>query len=283
MKVFVFDNNKCNGCYGCQLACKDEHVGNDWRPISAPQPDTGHFWCKVNEITHGQVPKVTVEYWPTFCNHCTHPPCIEAMPDEIYQRDDGLVIIDPLKAKGKRNLIDACPYGTIFWNDDLEVAQKCTGCAHLVDEGMLPHCVDLCATGALRFGEKEEFEAELEGAEVLADEAHGAHVYYLNLPKLFISGDVWDPVPNEIIEGATVLLKTPAKKIIETKTDKLGDFWFRGLEAGDYQLTIEAPGYFQVTRDIELTQSLNVGDFPLEVDEVARAMMPAVYNISGKQ
>ena len=31
-KVFVIDLSICNGCYSCQIACKDEHVGNDWTP-----------------------------------------------------------------------------------------------------------------------------------------------------------------------------------------------------------------------------------------------------------
>ncbi|MBO6010468.1 MAG: 4Fe-4S binding protein [Oscillospiraceae bacterium] len=32
MKAFVIDVSKCNGCHNCQLACKDEFVGNDWPP-----------------------------------------------------------------------------------------------------------------------------------------------------------------------------------------------------------------------------------------------------------
>ena len=46
-KVMIIDITKCNGCYNCQIACKDEHVGNDWTPIAKPQPDTGQFWTKV--------------------------------------------------------------------------------------------------------------------------------------------------------------------------------------------------------------------------------------------
>ena len=41
----------CNGCHNCQVACKDEHVGNDWSPIAKPQPDTGQFWNKVDDMT----------------------------------------------------------------------------------------------------------------------------------------------------------------------------------------------------------------------------------------
>ena len=32
-KVMVIDITKCNGCYNCQISCKDEHVGNDWTPM----------------------------------------------------------------------------------------------------------------------------------------------------------------------------------------------------------------------------------------------------------
>ena len=50
MKVFVIDVGICNGCYSCQIACKDEHVGNDWTPYAKPQPDTGQFWLKHERV-----------------------------------------------------------------------------------------------------------------------------------------------------------------------------------------------------------------------------------------
>ena len=137
MKAFVVDLGKLNGCYACQLACKDETVGNEWPPYSKPQPDTGQFWLKMFEKTHGQVPKVRVEYRPQLCRHCGNAPCMDAAPDAVYRREDGLVIIDPAKAAGHSELVDACPYGAIYWNDDLGLPQKCTGCAHLVDAGYL--------------------------------------------------------------------------------------------------------------------------------------------------
>lgn len=261
MKVFVFDSAKCNGCYGCQLACKDEHWNNEWLPYSLPQPDTGHFWCKVTQVDHGQVPKVRVEYTPHLCNHCDNAPCIEAAPDAVYRREDGLVIIDPVKAKGNRALVDSCPYGAIYWNEELDVPQKCTGCAHLVDEGELPHCVDVCATGALRFGEEEEFAEEIARAETLADPAHGPRVFYLNMPHLFIGGEVWDPAIDEVVEGATVTLAGDAD--MTTASDEFGDFWFRRIDVGGYTVTIQAEGYEAETREVELEKSLNLGDFPL--------------------
>ena len=69
-KAFVIDVGKCCGCYNCQLACKDEHVENDWTPYAKPQPETGQFWMKIEEHVCGTVPKVKMHYIPTLCNHC---------------------------------------------------------------------------------------------------------------------------------------------------------------------------------------------------------------------
>ena len=40
-----------------------------------------------------------------------------------------LVIINPKTCSGCMSCVDACPYGAIFYNKDLNMAQKCTGCA----------------------------------------------------------------------------------------------------------------------------------------------------------
>lgn len=274
MNIFVFDASRCNGCHGCQIACKDEHCDNEWLPYAKPQPETGHFWCKLDEKTHGQVPYVSVEYNVKLCNHCEDAPCMKAAPNAVYRRDDGMVIVDPEKAAGNRELVDSCPYGAIYWNDELSLPQKCTGCAHLVDEGELPRCVDFCQTGGLRFGAYEDFAEELKDAEVLlpdgtfapaSDNVHGSHVYYLNRPKLFMAGNVWDPEPNEIIEDAMVTLTNSAgDAIAEQKTDYFGDFKFERLDAGTYGLRIEKAGYAPVSKEgIRLDKSINVGDFPL--------------------
>jgi len=112
VKVFVFDVAKCSGCYCCQVACKDEHCGNDWMPYARPQPETGQFWLKLDEYVRGTIPKVKVDYIPNMCMHCDDAPCIPACPNEaISKRDDGLVIIDPKKCTGSQLCIDACPYG----------------------------------------------------------------------------------------------------------------------------------------------------------------------------
>jgi Fe-S-cluster-containing dehydrogenase component len=113
-------------CYNCQIVCKDEHVSNDWSPYAKPQPDTGQFCVKVNEYVRGTVPKVKMSYIPVLCMHCDDAPCIQSCPIEggIYKRDDGLVIIDPKNCTGCMNCIDSCPFGCIYFNESICIAQN---------------------------------------------------------------------------------------------------------------------------------------------------------------
>jgi tetrathionate reductase subunit B len=268
MKAFVIDVSKCNGCYNCQIVCKDEHVGNDWTPYARPQPDTGQFWMKLHEHVRGSVPKVKMSYVAVPCMHCQEAPCIPACePEAIYRREDGLVLIDAEKCTGCMNCLDACPYGVIYFNEDLNLAQKCTGCAHLLDQGWeVPRCVDACPTDALRFGEEEDFQDLIADAEVLHPE-YGTQprVYYLGLPKRFIAGAVYDPEADECLEGVVVkVTNTGTGEVRTVETDIFGDFWFHQVEAGTYQLVIEKDGY--LVREIEAVtteKDVNVGDIPL--------------------
>ncbi|HIW76511.1 MULTISPECIES: 4Fe-4S dicluster domain-containing protein [Gordonibacter] len=267
-KVFVFDHAKCNGCRNCQIACKDEHVDNDWSPWAKPQPDTGHFWTHIEERVCGQVPKVKVSYLLHICQHCENAPCIEAAPEAVFRRDDGLVIIDPEKAKGLKELVEACPYEAIFWNEELELPQKCTGCAHLVDAGEVPHCVDVCPHGALRFGDEEDFESELAIAEALVPERAKTdcpRVHYLNLPKRFLAGLVVDLEADEVVIGAKVTAENvDSGEVLVTETDEFGDFWFHCVPEANWKLYVEAEGY--LSRMLEAStveEDRNVG--PVQV------------------
>jgi tetrathionate reductase subunit B len=277
-KVMIIDITKCNGCHNCQVACKDEHCGNDWSPIAKPQPLTGQFWTKVVDRVRGQVPKVKVTYEHTICQHCDDAPCIRAYPEKaIYKRDDGLVVIDPRVCKGSHNCVEACPYqGVIYFNDDLKIAQKCTFCAHLVDKGWTDtRCSEACPTGAFTFGEEEEpqIKALIAKADVLHPEL-GARprVYYIGLPKTFIAGTVYDPEADEIVEDALVTLRLEAggaegaqSAEVAVTTDEFGDFWADGLERGTYRVSIQKEGYAgKQLGPIEVAKDMNLGDIAME-------------------
>jgi Fe-S-cluster-containing dehydrogenase component len=271
-KVMVIDLAICNGCHNCQIACKDEHCANDWSPIAKPQPDTGQFWHKVINLERGSFPKVHVTYHHSMCQHCEEAPCIAACPSKaIQRRADGIVLIDPEKCRGNQLCMEACPYeNVIYFNDDLNIAQKCTMCAHLIDRGWTEtRCSDACPTGALTFGDEEDAKMRdlLAGAELLKPGLPTRpRVYYRNLPKKWIAGAVYDKEADLCTEGATVTAVNQENGETRTATtDNYGDFWLKGLPGGAYVLQVEKEGY--LTRklgpiDVSTADS-NIGDVEL--------------------
>ncbi len=248
MKAMIIDIARCNGCFNCQIACKDEHVDNDWSPYAKPQPDTGHFWMNLKEIERGQYPKVKVAYVASPCMHCQYPQCIKsAQGGAVYKRQDGIVMIDPVKSKGQKQIVDTCPYGAIYWNEELNIPQKCTFCAHLLDKGWKkPRCVEACPTDAIIFGEYEDLKDIITNkkAEVMSPELGTQPVvYYIGLPKKFVAGSIALGDKNECAENVSVTLI--GKNIKRTtKTDNYGDFEFEDLPDNKaYTVKIQYPGY----------------------------------------
>lgn len=268
----IIDIGKCHDCNNCFLACKDEFCENDFPSYSAKQPWHGHRWIDILRAERGQYPKVDVAYLPLPCMHCDDADCIKAAKDgAIYKREDGIVIIDPEKAKGQRGLVDSCPYGVIWWNEQLDLPQKCTFCAHLLDDGWTkPRCVQACATGAMHFISVEDSEmAQIVEAEDLEtwhpEYGLQPRVYYKKLyrfSRCFITGSIALQDVDECAEGATVILKDASdKELVSVKTNNFGDFKFDGIEPkiGEHHLFIEYPGYPSQELKVDLEDSIDLG------------------------
>lgn len=113
------------------------------------------------------------------------------------------------------------------------------------------------------FGEEEDFKDLIEKAEILNPE-YGLkpRVYYLNLPKKFIAGTVYDPIAKEVVIGAKCTLT--GDDTASATTNEWGDFWFDGLKAGIFSLKIEAAGKTKTIAGISTTKDVSLGDIPLE-------------------
>lgn len=274
----VIDVEKCENCQNCFLACKDEHVGNSWPGYASPQPNLGSRWIEIRTAERGSYPLVDVAYLPAPCMHCDDPPCLRAAAGAIHKRPDGIVLIDPLKAKGQKRLSSACPYGAIEWNEELELPQKCTLCAHLLDEGWTKtRCVQSCPTGALALRHADEAEigtaVERERLQVYGPE-HGTRprVLYRNLDRFtrcFVGGTVAVRVDGreECAEGARVALLGPSGAVVaEGECDGFGDFKLDGLEegSGPYSLRISYGDRAEKTVEARLGKSVNVGTICLD-------------------
>jgi len=252
----IIDVTRCNGCYNCFLSCRDEFCGNDYPGYSVAQPFSGQFWVKVIEKERGQYPKVKVAYTVVPCMQCEKPSCVDASLNKaVYQRQDGIVIIDPAKAQGQKQIVDACPYRVIYWNEEKNLPQKCTFCAHLLDKGWKePRCVEACPTKAIVFGDVNDPNSEISkiitaakgNLEVLHPE-YGLmpNVKYIGIPRRFVAGEVvFRDKKDECAVGVKVTLSSKGKADKVTKTDNYGDFEFEGLDVDkDYTVLIEHSGY----------------------------------------
>src|SRR5215472_16833588 len=158
----IIDVAECTNCNLCTLATMDEYVDNSWPGYAAPMPRHGHKWIDILQKERGKLP-----------------------------------IIDPVKAKGQKHLVEACPYGHIWWNEELQLPQHWPFDAHLLDQGwQQTRGHQSCPTGAMRAVKLDDAEmarmARQEGLETMRPElGTKPRVYYRNLwrySKCFIGG-----------------------------------------------------------------------------------------------
>lgn len=150
--VMVMDVRKCIGCHACTVACKAEN-----------RVPLGVWRTHIRTQEKGKYPNVRRYFFPWICNHCGY--CVEASQSALgsfYKREDGIVLFDYSKLKGRSKeeirreaeaVIEACPLEAIFVNPDTGLPEKCTFCAHRVDKGLVPACVQTCIGKARVFGD----------------------------------------------------------------------------------------------------------------------------------
>ncbi|MDR2530564.1 MAG: oxidoreductase [Oscillospiraceae bacterium] len=264
----AIDSRMCMACYCCYTACKDEHCGFESK-LTKPQPQMGQFWIDVREWERGDSSRrVKTATVPTPCSHCQDPACLKAATDgAVYKRPDGIVIIDPEKSKGQKQIVDACPIKAVYWNEEYQIPQKCTMCAELLDDPEYlsylgdsklkkPRCVEACPNNAMYFGDLDDPNSEISKAiaankvtqlEELANRE--TNVVHLNVPGIYLAGTVYLPKGlDEVAIGAKVTLTCrECGSKWETVTNYFGDWEVEDLPKNDhFDIDIELDGYARV-------------------------------------
>lgn len=250
----IFDVALCNHCGSCTLAAMDEYVGNEHPGYSAPADPHGRPWIELKRQERGQGDQVEVSYAPDLCQHCDQAPCGAGQDPAVAKRPDGIVLIDPVKAKGRRDLVDKCPYGAVRWNEALQLPQIWTFDAHLLDQGWsAPRCQQSCPTGALRAvklrdADMQRLAREDQLATVRPELGTAPRLYLRNhhrLTRRFIAGTVLVTQNGvaDCLPHCTVTLWRGGSPIGQVATDWFGDFRFDHLpdEALPYELSFEHP------------------------------------------
>jgi len=155
---FIIDNRKCIGCHACTTACKSEHQV----PVGV-----NRTWVKY--VEKGTFPNTRRLFSVMRCNHCTDAPCVEICPVEaLFIREDGIVDFDKQRCIGCKSCMQACPYDALYIDPDTHTAAKCNYCAHRIDIGLEPACVNVCPEHAIISGDMDDPASEI--AQLLARE-----------------------------------------------------------------------------------------------------------------
>jgi len=218
----VIDLFRCVACQSCTVACKAENYTS-----------AGVSWHRVMQQEYGTYPTARRSFVPMPCMHCDNTPCLKVCPTgATYKRNDGIVLVDYSKCIGCKYCMQACPYGARQFNDGdayfpeigltafekfggtlVEhvpgTAEKCTFCAHRIDEGVknglkpgvdpeaTPACVNACPTNARIFGDLDDSNSRISRivkdyhAEPLRPEfGTRPSVYYLPPSRSVIKGEL---------------------------------------------------------------------------------------------
>ena len=263
------DSRMCMGCWCCFTACKDEHCAFSSK-LSAAQPIMGQRWIDVIEWERSDNSRrVKVGSVPTLCAHCQDPACMKVAKDgAVYKRPDGVVIIDPEKSKGQKAIVDACPIKAVFWNEELQIPQKCTMCAELLDDPdylsylgdralVKPRCVEACPNKALYYGDLDDPNSEIskivaseKNTQLEALKGQETNVKWLNVPTVYLAGTVYQPKENdEVLIGAKIKLSCKETgENWETESNYFGDWEVEWLPKNkNIDILIEASGYKAAT------------------------------------
>ncbi len=149
--AMLIDLRRCIGCHSCSVSCKAEN-----------QVPLGVWRTWVKQVEKGIYPNVIRIFLPLLCNNCERPVCKTVCPVKAtYQREDGIVMIDPHRCIGCKYCMAACPYNVRYVDPIKKIVQKCTWCYRRVDAGDLPACVKTCVGGARIFGDINDPDSEI--------------------------------------------------------------------------------------------------------------------------
>ena len=141
-KKLEIDVNRCMGCCACEIACKMEY--------QLPR-GVRFIVMKQSEDPSRRKEKLMFEF--DLCRHCDHPDCLSACPTgALYQRDDGIVLVDESSCIGCGCCKAACPWGIPQITDQGKM-RKCSMCAVRIDQGLRPACEVACPAEAIRLTE----------------------------------------------------------------------------------------------------------------------------------
>ncbi len=228
--VYGLNLSRCIGCRKCVHACVAENNQSrdpEIQYIRVLEMPRGSVDIEDGDHSYDRatVPDENHYYMPIQCHQCANPPCVKVCPVEAtWQEDDGITVIDYDWCIGCRYCEAACPYWARRFNfakptlpkADLNpnmaylsnrprekgVMEKCHFCLQRTRQGRLPACLEVCPTGARKFGNILDPQSEV--SQILKTK----RVFVLKadvgtLPRFFYYFDERDPISDIPLEASS--------------------------------------------------------------------------------
>ena len=176
----LFDSTLCVGCQSCVTQCQQinfpglsdydpeaNDAGNDTSSINDKLSARTNNVIQIWRSGHGEHKNQQQDGYAFIkkqCMHCVEPNCVAACPVSALKKNSktGIVEYDPDACTGCRYCMVACPYNVpkYDYNNPIGAIHKCELCnqkgVERLDKGLLPGCTEVCPTGAVIFGKRDE-------------------------------------------------------------------------------------------------------------------------------
>lgn len=182
----LYDATRCIGCKACVTACKDangmqpetDRMGARWDAPTDLSCDTKN----IIKLYKGEGVELD-SFMKAQCMHCVDPACVAAcMIGALKKRELGIVTWDADRCIGCRNCQVVCPFNVpkFEWESTNPKIVKCEMCVHLIRDGGIPACCDVCPREAVIYGSREELLEEAhrrlaEHPDTYVDKVYGEH------------------------------------------------------------------------------------------------------------
>ncbi len=160
----LVDTTLCVGCRGCEAACSEANAlpepassGDD--AVFRATRDTGPETFTVVNAAKGSGPSGEDRFAKRQCMHCVEPSCASACCVKALEKTAaGPVVYNANRCLGCRYCMVACPFNVpkYQYTKAIPYVRKCTFCAERQKAGRAPACTEVCPSGALLFGKRDE-------------------------------------------------------------------------------------------------------------------------------
>jgi Fe-S-cluster-containing dehydrogenase component len=187
--AYVLNIGRCIGCRRCVYACMNENNQSrnpEIQYIRVMKMKKGSIDLETSDHDYPVNEAADPDYFylPVQCQQCRNPPCVKVCPVKAtWQGKDGITVVDYNWCIGCRYCEAACPFHARRFNwgkgkiapadinpemaylsnrlRPVGVMEKCTFCLQRTRRGLYPACLEVCPTGARKFGNLRDPQSEV--------------------------------------------------------------------------------------------------------------------------